>query len=76
MSTRHAQEQEPLMLKRQIELKLMDNWDAVRIWNTIPDRCRQQVVEFYARLIGNAAKAESTTHIGKENVEDGHTDES
>ena len=51
------------MLKRQIELKLVDNWDAVRTWNTIPDRYRQQVVELYARLIGNAAMVESTTHI-------------
>jgi hypothetical protein len=63
------------MLKRQVELHLSDTREVDGIWESIPDRWRQQVVACYARLIGNAAKAESSLPVKKEKVENGPTDE-
>ncbi len=62
------------MLKRQVELNLADTSEIDRLWERIPDRWRQQVVACYARLIGSAAKAESTLGVKKEKVDDEHAD--
>jgi len=64
------------MLKRQLSLNLNASLEANRLWRTIPDRCRQQVIEHYARLMGVAVKHELKTQVGKENDKDEHANES
>jgi len=58
------------MLKRQVELNLTGNSDADRIWGSIPERWRRQVVECYARWIGAMAKAECDRLVDKEHSKD------
>ncbi len=59
--------QEPLMLKPQLTLNLNGSHKESRLWDSIPERCRQQVIEHLARLIGNAARGESKTGALEEN---------
>ena len=61
--------QEPRTLKRQVELNLKGTGDTERVWESIPERHRRQIVERYARLIGSAAKSESSA-VKMEEVED------
>ena len=68
--------EEPLMLKRQVELDFFDRSEAIRIWQTIPERCRRQVVEGYARAIGDAAKDHARARTEQEEREDVYTSES
>jgi len=61
---------EPRMLKRQVELNFTRTADADRIWGSIPERCRRQIAQDYARLIGNLAKGECVALKDKERVDD------
>ena len=58
------------MLKRQVELNLTGNSDADRIWGSIPERCRCQIVECYARWIGAMVKGECDRPMDKERNDD------
>lgn len=58
------------MLKRQVELNLSGNSDADRIWDSIPERCRRQIVECYARWIGVMAKGDCDRPMDKEHSND------
>lgn len=58
------------MLKRQVELNLTGPSDADRIWGSIPERWRRQVVESYARWIGAMVKGECDRPMDKERNND------
>ncbi len=55
------------MLKTQLTLNLNGSQKESRLWDSIPARCRQQVIEHFARLVGNAARCESKTGAPEEN---------
>ena len=63
------------MLKTQLTLNLNGSHEASRLWSSIPARCREGVIEHYARLIGSAARDESEAGARKEN-NDEHNSES
>jgi hypothetical protein len=58
------------MLKTQLTLKLNNSHDASRLWESIPARCREQAIEYYARPIGRAARAEINTGAMQEDSDE------
>ena len=67
MQTGIDKRQEPLMLKTQLTLNLNGSHEANRLWDSIPARCREQVTQHLARLIGSAVRVETKTGATEEN---------